>query len=220
MEVVGLQYSKIREYKWKDKIVRSSILKDQYVEEIEIGPLGGVMDTQADKLHHGGPFKAVYTYDIAHHDYWRELDSSINLFNGCFGENITTKGLKEESVEVGDQFSFGEVVLQATIPRIPCSKLNMQFQDDRFIKKFIQSHCYGLYFSVVRPGVIHFGDEIQLLKKSSTDLRMVDFFKYVIKLKKISNKDELLLKLKQSLTPEHYVEVCRYFKMDVSHVKE
>ncbi|NIQ59507.1 MAG: MOSC domain-containing protein, partial [Gammaproteobacteria bacterium] len=47
---------------------------------------------------------------------------------GAFGENLTTAGLTEDQVRVGDVFRVGTVELMATEPRMPCSKLAARFQ--------------------------------------------------------------------------------------------
>ena len=41
---------------------------------------------------------------------------------GMFGENFTTEGLMEDTVNVGDQFQIGSAKLVATQPRMPCYK--------------------------------------------------------------------------------------------------
>jgi hypothetical protein len=50
---------------------------------------------------------------------------------GGFGENLTTAGLIENTVAIGDIFSVGNALLQVTQPRQPCFKLAIRFNDRR-----------------------------------------------------------------------------------------
>ena len=71
--------------------------------------LGLVGDQQADLRVHGGADKAVYCYPIEHYARWREkLQGKEDLLvPGGFGENLTTQGLDEGRVCVGDIFQMG-----------------------------------------------------------------------------------------------------------------
>jgi MOSC domain-containing protein YiiM len=74
---------------------------------------------------HGGRDKAVYAYAHEHYAYWQpQLVTPLDP--GAFGENLTTTGLLEEQVRVGDYFQVGTAVLMATQPRQPCYKLGLR----------------------------------------------------------------------------------------------
>src|SRR5471032_2527319 len=64
-------------------------------------------DRQSDLTVHGGPGKAVYCYPHEHYKYWAEQLPDIELRYGNFGENLTTEGLLEEEVSIGDRFRAG-----------------------------------------------------------------------------------------------------------------
>ncbi len=79
-------------------------------------------DGQADLSVHGGPDKAVYAYPSEHLTPWSaELETSLGP--AAFGENLTTIGVTEADVCIGDLWSWGEATLEVCQPRWPCFKL-------------------------------------------------------------------------------------------------
>jgi MOSC domain-containing protein YiiM len=45
----------------------------------------------------------------------------------AFGENLSTEGLTEKNVFIGDIYRWGDALIQVTQPRSPCFKLNYHF---------------------------------------------------------------------------------------------
>jgi len=88
----------------------------------------------------------------------------MNLPFGAFGENLTTAGLLESLVCIGDEFRAGTAVIRVTQPRRPCFKLAMKFGRPDIIKRFMNSGKSGIYFSVIEEGVLGAGDEIVYLR--------------------------------------------------------
>ena len=86
---------------------------------------------QADLSVHGGPYKAVYGYPSEHYPYWRQQLPQPDLPLGAFGENLTTEGLFEDSLHIGDQLRIGTALLQVTQPRVPCYKITDASQSIR-----------------------------------------------------------------------------------------
>src|SRR5207245_8864087 len=117
-------------------------------------------DRQADLSVHGGPSKAVYGYPSEHYPYWRQQLPQPDLPWGAFGENLTTEGLFEDSLHIGDQLRIGTALLQVTQPRVPCYKITIRFDRDDMIKLFIESNTSGFYFSVIDEGQLSDDDTI------------------------------------------------------------
>ena len=82
-----------------------------------------------------------------------------------FGENLTTDGLLEDNVQVGDRFRIGSAELIATQPRFPCYKLAARFQRADMVKRFLASRRTGFYFAVAREGGVAAGDPIERLAR-------------------------------------------------------
>jgi MOSC domain-containing protein YiiM len=131
-------------------------------------------DKQADLTVHGGVDKAIYAYPKEHYDYWEKELPGMSLPWGMFGENFTTQGMFEETVNVGDQFQVGTAKVVATQPRMPCYKLGAKFGRMDIIKKFLASGLTGVYFKVMKEGELEQGDEIRLIKKDENNITIKD----------------------------------------------
>jgi len=119
-------------------------------------------DRQADLTVHGGFHKAVYGYASEHYPDWREELPGMELPWGMFGENLTTEGLLETDIHIGDRFRIGSALLEVTQPRMPCYKLALKFNRADMIKRFWKSGRSGFYFRVVEEGELQAGDSIGL----------------------------------------------------------
>jgi MOSC domain-containing protein YiiM len=131
-------------------------------------------DRQSDLTVHGGPNKAVYCYPAEHYRYWKEQLPDGELPYGVFGENLTTEGIIEEAVSIGDQFRVGSAVLQVTQPRMPCFKLGIRFGLSSMVKRFWQSGRSGIYFSVVEEGDVAAGDSVDKIAAGPEEISVAD----------------------------------------------
>src|SRR5713226_4461265 len=165
MRVVSVNVGLPREVMWKGKRVTTGIFKEPVEGRVMMRTLNLDGDLQADLTVHGGPNKAAYVYPSEHYDYWRgELDDKT-LPWGMFGENLTTEGLLEDAVNIGDRFRIGSAEVMVTEPRMPCYKLGVKFGRDDIIKRFSRSACTGFYFAVLREGEVGAGDAIELMSR-------------------------------------------------------
>jgi len=131
-------------------------------------------DRQADLSVHGGPSKAVYAYPSEHYAFWREAFPEMELPWGMFGENLTTRGLLEGDLNIGDRLRVGTAELMVTEPRMPCYKLGLRFGRDDVIKRFLRSGRSGFYFAVVREGDIGAGDAIEPIDRDAGGVTIAD----------------------------------------------
>ena len=93
---------------------------------------------------------------------------------GMFGENLTTWGLLEDAVNVGDRFRVGAALLQATQPRLPCYKLGLKFGREDMVRRFLSSGRYGWYLAVVEEGEVGAGDTIERVHRDPHNLTVAD----------------------------------------------
>jgi MOSC domain-containing protein YiiM len=91
-----------------------------------------------------------------------------------FGENLTTEGITEDGVSIGDRFLVGSAVLQVTQPRMPCFKLGIRFDLATMVKRFWQSGRPGIYFSVVEEGDVAAGDQIERIAEGPERITVAD----------------------------------------------
>jgi MOSC domain-containing protein YiiM len=165
MRIVSVNVGLPREVVWHGRDVTTGIFKQPVEGRVALRKLNLDGDRQADLSVHGGEYKAVYCYPIAHYDYWKKELPGRELPLGMFGENFTTDGLLEDSVHIGDQFSIGSAEVVVTQPRLPCYKLGVRFQADDMVKRFLASRRTGFYLAVTREGEVGAGDEIRVMAR-------------------------------------------------------
>lgn len=149
----------------------SGIVKLPVGRPLALGPEGLEGDEQADRRVHGGVEKAVHHYPFEHYAAWQaELGALPALAApGGFGENISTSGLTEATVAVGDIFRLGSALLQVSQGRQPCWKLNRRFEVPDMARRVQQSGRTGWYYRVLQPGTVAPGDRLELLDRPAPD---------------------------------------------------
>jgi MOSC domain-containing protein YiiM len=167
--VMSLNVGQPRAIQLRDRTVLTSIFKSPVQDRRSVVGHNIDGDRQSDLTVHGGPYKAVYCYPSEHYPYWREQLPDAELPYGIFGENLTTEGLLEGTVYIGDRFRVGSAILQVTQPRMPCYKLGLRFNRADIVKRFWLSGRPGIYFSVVEEGSVAVGDPIQLVTTAAPD---------------------------------------------------
>ena len=174
MRLLSLNVGLPRQVRFQGELVITGIFKEPVQGSVKLRKLNLEGDKQADLKVHGGVDKAVYAYAGEHYDYWRQELPEMSLPWGMFGENFTTQGMFEESVNIGDQFKVGTANLIATQPRMPCYKLGVKFGNMDMIKRFLASGLTGVYFKVMKEGELEQGDEIKLIKKAENSVTVKD----------------------------------------------
>lgn len=164
--VIAVSVAAARDVPWNGRRVRTGIYKAPILGRVRARRLGLEGDEQADLEVHGGPLKAVYAYPAEHYDFWRRELPGTELAWGSFGENLTTTGLSEHDVHVGDRFGIGTAVLAATKPRFPCYKLGIRFGREDIVPRFLMSGRTGFYLQVLEEGTLGTGDPIARLKRN------------------------------------------------------
>src|ERR1700676_1368513 len=163
MKVQSVNTGLPREVTWRGRSVITGIFKEPVHGRVALRKLNLDGDRQADLSVHGGEYKAVYCYPVAHYDYWKRELPGRDLPMGMFGENFTTEGLSEDSAPLGDRFSCGSGQLVVTQPRLPCYKLGVKFGSDDMVRRFLASGRTGFYLAVTREGEVGAGDAIKVI---------------------------------------------------------
>jgi MOSC domain-containing protein YiiM len=165
MKLVSINVGLPREVQWNRKTVLTSIFKAPVAGLVKVGRLNLEGDRQSDLNAHGGADKAVYVYPAEHYAFWRVELPGVDLPWGAFGENLTTEGLMEDSVHIGDRFRIGSAELVVTQPRMPCFKLGIRFGRPDMVKRFLRSGRTGFYLAVTREGEAGAGDAVALIAR-------------------------------------------------------
>ena len=155
------------ENRWPGK-APSAINKQLAEGPLDLAEHGFVDDRQADLKVHGGPEKAVHHYASEHMDFWRRMfpGHADRFVPGCFGENISTAGLHEDNLCLGDILSLGTGRVQICQGRQPCWKLNEHTGITEMAAKFQKTGRTGWYYRVLETGIVAAGDDVKLLERS------------------------------------------------------
>jgi MOSC domain-containing protein YiiM len=186
MKIISVNVGRPRLVMSNGQPVSTGIYKTPVEGRIVLRTLNLDGDRQADLKVHGGPTKAAYAYPAEHYDYWREELPGTELPWGMFGENFTTTGLTESTLNIGDRLRIGAAEVTVTEPRMPCYKLGIKFGRPDIIRRFMNSGRTGFYFSVQQEGEVGAGDQIELIGRDDHNVTVADITRLYAK-----EKDDL-----------------------------
>lgn len=187
--VVAVSVSPGRQVEHNGQIVGTGIFKEPIAGRVMARRLSLDGDRQVDLRYHGGEHKAVYAYPHEHYAAWAEELGRDDLAFGQFGENLTTGGLLEDAVHIGDRFRVGGAVLEVTQPRVPCFKLGIKMGDPGFPKVFLRSMRSGFYLRVIDEGEIGAGDSIERIETGPEAISVHAL--YHLRFQDPQNRDEI-----------------------------
>ena len=174
MRLLSVNVGRPRLVSWRGRTVSTGIWKTPVSGPVRVRSLNLDGDRQSDLSVHGGPDKAVYGYPSEHYAFWREQLPDAELPWGVFGENLTTEGLFEDRLCIGDRLRCGTAEFVVTQPRLPCYKLGIRFGRADMVKRFQQSARPGFYFAVVVEGQLEAGDAIEITATARERVTVVD----------------------------------------------
>lgn len=122
-------------------------------------------DGQAGPRPRAGDDMAVLGYASSHYPAWRIELGRPELEPGAFGENFTIAGQTERSVCIGDIYAVGETLLQVSLPRRPCWRLQRRLAAPGIIQEVHRTQRGGWYFRVMQEGRLGRGDEVRLRER-------------------------------------------------------
>ncbi|HKM98470.1 MAG TPA: 6-hydroxyaminopurine reductase [Buttiauxella sp.] len=163
---LNVYIGKVREYAGSRP---SAIGKYQVDGVLKLTELGLEGDLQAEKIIHGGPDRALCHYPREHYLAWaREFPEQAEQFTApAFGENLSTQGLTERDVHIGDIFRWGDALIQVTQPRSPCFKLNYHFGISDMASLMQKSGRIGWLYRVVMAGNVSTQAPLELVSRIS-----------------------------------------------------
>ena len=144
--------------------VSSAVVKQPLAGAGVVRAEGLVGDEQADRKNHGGPAKALLVYPSEH--YGERTSPAFHLPVGSLGENVSTEGMVETGVRIGDIFSLGETLLQVSQPRRPCFKMAARHGIKNLpVLMQVAGHT-GYYLRVLVPGEVAAGQRMTLQRRA------------------------------------------------------
>ncbi|MEK6542227.1 MAG: MOSC domain-containing protein [Pseudomonadota bacterium] len=150
--------------------------------QVRIGPLGLEGDEQADQVNHGGVDKAIHHYPADHYPYWQGRLGDLPLLHGpgAFGENISTFGVTETDVCLGDRLRLGTSLVEVSQGRQPCWKLDHRFATKGVLADVVESGRAGWYYRVLEPGMVQAGDALSIVERRYPDWPVARVFALLI----------------------------------------
>lgn len=157
---------------------RSGIFKRRVEGDVHVFAEGIVGDEQADRRVHGGPEKAMHHFAAENYASLASFFPQIAdaLVPGSLGENVSTSGLTERNVHIGDIFRVGGVTLQVSQPRAPCWKINHRFATEGVSLVVARERMTGWYYRVIEAGTIRAGDPLELVRRTSERFSIDEFW--------------------------------------------
>ncbi|MBM7072380.1 MOSC domain-containing protein [Shewanella sp. 202IG2-18] len=138
------------------------------------------LDSIADKKHHGGADRALHQYPVEHYDFWRKtFPQQQEWFAPGMGENISSVGMNEHNVCIGDQYQWGEAVIEVSQPRSPCFKLSRKWGVEGFSKTMQQNSRCGWLYRVIKEGTVDCKQSLVLIHRETnamTVAKACDYF--------------------------------------------
>ena len=175
MKILSINIGFLQEMLRNGRVVKTGIFKKPIEGPIEVKRLGLEGDQQANKKLHGGVYKAICVYPSEHYDLWKEELGNPGLSFGDFGENLTTAGLMEGDICLGDRLRIGSVEIVVTHPREPCITLNARLDTKDLSARIRKSGRSGFYCSVEREGTIEKGGSIEYVSRDENKVSVSDF---------------------------------------------
>lgn len=158
----------------------SAIVKTAVSGPCLLGVAGLAGDTQADLRVHGGAGKALHQFPAEHYARLAAaFPAARHLEPGGLGENISTHGLSEEEVCIGDVFRLGGALIQVSQMRTPCWKIEHRVAGEGVAAFIAEQGLLGWYYRVLEAGVIAVGDWVEHVARSPDAISLADFWRQI-----------------------------------------
>jgi MOSC domain-containing protein YiiM len=164
----------------KDDSRSSAIVKTPVSGRCLLTAEGLAGDTQADRGVHGGDGKALHHYPAEHYARLAAaFPDARHLAPGGLGENISTRGLTEADVCIGDIFRIGSARIQVSQPRTPCWKIDTRTACEG-VSAFIGEHgLAGWYCRVLATGEVAAGDWLEHIERPADAVTLAEFWRVI-----------------------------------------
>jgi MOSC domain-containing protein YiiM len=146
--------------------IETAIDKQPIETDLYLSFKGLAGDQCADQRHHGGFDRALHQYPTEHYRYWQnKYKQSNDWLPSGMGENLSSEGMTEDNVFLGDQYLWGGAIIEVSQPRSPCFKLNKRWGIDTIsIDMQATSYCGWLY-RVIQPGMVSVNEPLKLVER-------------------------------------------------------
>lgn len=175
MKVIAVSLGVVSSLPTPRGAVPSAIAKQPVAGRVKVSEQGFEGDQQADRAVHGGVNKAVCLVPSEHYPRWASFLNCDVLSPAFFGENLTTDGVSEHTLCIGDVVEIGSARLVVRSPRLPCYKFAARAGRSDAARFMLNEAMTGLYLSVEAPGDIGAGDPIRILSPHPDRVSIADY---------------------------------------------
>ncbi|MDA0148975.1 MOSC domain-containing protein [Vibrio sp. LaRot3] len=136
--------------------MRTAMDKQEIAGDVYLSETGLEGDECAETKFHGGVERALHQYPSEHYQHWQsKYRSDSDWLAPGMGENISTKGMLEHQVCIGDRYQWGEAIIEVSQPRSPCAKLNQRWGVEGLSVDMQDISRCGWLYRVIKPGVVN-----------------------------------------------------------------
>ncbi len=126
-------------------------------------------DVQVNRKHHGYPAMALHHFP---HENYAWLEHHFGPLPrlagpGSMGENVSTSGLTEHDVYIGDRFRLGSALIEVTQPRQPCATIEGHLGAKGIVKGLVAAARTGWFYRVIETGTAQAGDTLERVEAGS-----------------------------------------------------
>lgn len=164
MRVVSLNVGEPESLTYEGRSFTSSINRKPAACAVMLETLGFDGDRPGNEQVHGGHDRAVCCFPHEHYPYFSRM-LGVSLEVPAFGENLTTEGMLESEVCLGDVYRIGRAAVQVSQPRQPCGTLAARNRSSHLPRWINEKAWCGFYFRVLEVGAVSPGDEITLMRR-------------------------------------------------------
>lgn len=145
----------------------SGIRKQPIAGDVAIVMDGIGSDEQVDRKHHGYPPMALHHMPAENHAWLVHHFGDLARLDGpgSLGENISTRGLTEHDVLIGDRFRLGSALIEVTQPRQPCSTIELHLEVRGMVKAIVAAGRSGWFYRVLEAGHARAGDIMERVER-------------------------------------------------------
>ena len=151
--------------------IKTAIMKSNVENDIYLSCKGLEGDECADIKNHGGFERALHQYPFEHYLYWsQKYNRKIEWRAPGMGENISSVGMTEDIVCIGDRYGWGEAVIEVSQPRSPCFKLNKRWGVENLSVHMQKVSRCGWLYRVIVPGLVSVSKPLVLMERVNNAL--------------------------------------------------
>jgi len=181
--VVSVNVGLPREAAWAN-LGRTAIDKRPVRGQVWAGRTGLEGDRVFDTRHHGGVDKAVYAFAREDLDRWAE-ELGVEVRDGQFGENLTTRGIDVNEAEVGERWLVGGALLEVASVRTPCQDFKAWmgrsgYEQRAWVKRFALEARPGPYLRVLTEGPVAAGDQVTVVHQPGHGVTVSTMFRALL----------------------------------------